>query len=302
MPQTIRKYWGAFSGRVSLNYNWPAIDRDSVVTVTVSEYGAQNVRFVGAASIEVANVAPHGPPWDVNHGVSFIVDVKWDSPLNIVTDITVWDSKRAEPDYYTPPQPINIGLRMQYQEADLWCWIAVAASINHFYNPASTATQCSIMTTVGQNINKFPTNTSACPSAAAIARTPGLAAILADPYNIAALFALEDPSIGIDRRYLKSGGVSDALDVYGNSAGWRGNDLSLDQIAGEVNAGRPVIATIKWNDTGGEHFVAIAGVFGDGLLILDPINGQSVVRFGSFPGAYYQGGTLADYCFTKIGT
>ena len=75
MAQTIRKYWGAFKGRVTLNYNWPVIDHDFVVLVTVSEYNSNPVRFIGSATIGVSNVAPHGPPFDPNHGVTFVVHV-----------------------------------------------------------------------------------------------------------------------------------------------------------------------------------------------------------------------------------
>jgi len=59
-----------------------------------------------------------------------------------------------------------------------------------------------------------------------------------------------------------------------------------------------VVVGITWF-SGGSHFVAIAGVLGDGLLVLDPINGQSVVRFGAFPGSYFGGATLDEYVFTK---
>ena len=298
MPQTIRKYWGAFKGRVTLNYNWPAIDQDSVVMVTASEYNPAHVRFIGAASITVANIAPHGPPFDPNHGVTFVVNVGWGSPLNIVTDITVLDNKPIETQTYIPPMPNNIGLRMQYQETSEWCWIAVATSISHFYNPGSTWTQCAVMTVVGQTINGFPSNTSACPSAQVLAANPGLATILADPYSQPAEFVLDDPAYGIDRRYIKSGGVSDPLKVTGNWASDQAGSLHLDQIASEINAGRPVVASITWF-SGGSHFVAIAGVLGDSLLVLDPINGQSVVRFGTFPGSYFGGATLDNYTFTK---
>jgi hypothetical protein len=301
MPTTIRKYWGPFAGRVNLNYNWSIIDQDSTVIVTVSEYNPERVRFVGAASISVADIVPHSPPYDPNHGVTFAVNVNWGSPLNVVTDITVLDGKPIETDYFTPPAPQNVGLRMQYQESSEWCWIAVATSINHFYNPASSVTQCQIMTTVGQNINRFPPNTSACPSAAAIAATPGLAAILADPYSQAAEYVLDNPALGIDREYLKSGGVGDALNVHGNSGGYQGKNLSLAQIASEVNARRPVAVDIQWN-SGGAHCVAIAGVSGEYLLVLDPVNGASVVQFQSFPSTYFGGATIEDYCFTKAGS
>jgi hypothetical protein len=298
MPQTIRKYWGAFQGRVTLNYNWGAIDQDSVVMITASEYNDQRVRFIGAASITVANVAPHGPPYDGNHGVTFVVNVDWGSPLNLVTDITVFDSKPIETQIFVPPMPNNIGLRMQYQETGEWCWIAVATSISHFYNPASSWTQCAVMTVVGQTINNFPLNTMACPSVQVLAANPDLVAILADPYNQAAEFVLDKAQYGIDPEYIKSGGVSDPLKVTGNYASSQPGNLSLDQIAAEVNAGRPVIAGITWFG-GPSHFVAIAGVLGDFLLVFDPINGQSVVRFGSFPASYFGGATLDEFTFTK---
>jgi hypothetical protein len=105
MPRTIRKFWpGPFQGRTALNFNWGAIDSDSVVLITASEYlhqnnppaGANLQRFVGGASIRVDNIAPHGPPFDNNHGVTFVVTVEWGSPLFIVTDITVLDDKPLE--------------------------------------------------------------------------------------------------------------------------------------------------------------------------------------------------------------
>lgn len=104
MPQTIRKFWGPVRGRVTLNFNWPVINHDSVVLVTAAEYvvaqpPSSEHRFIGAASITVENIAPHGPPFDPNHGVTFVVNVDWGSPLPIVTDITVLDSRPVEVDF-----------------------------------------------------------------------------------------------------------------------------------------------------------------------------------------------------------
>ena len=110
MAQTIRKYWGPLQpGRISLNYNWAAINQDSVVLVSASEFSIQNppsdeYRFLGGASITVENVVPHGPPYDPNHGVTFIVNVTWGSAINVVTDITVLASAPVEVDFYTPPK------------------------------------------------------------------------------------------------------------------------------------------------------------------------------------------------------
>jgi hypothetical protein len=110
MAQTIRKYWGPLQpGRNSLNYNWAAINQDSVVLVSASEFSIQNppsdeYRFLGDASVTVENIVPHGPPYDPNHGVTFIVIVTWGSAINVVTDITVLASPPVEVDFYTPPK------------------------------------------------------------------------------------------------------------------------------------------------------------------------------------------------------
>jgi hypothetical protein len=98
VPQTCRQYWWNLQGRSRLNFNWSAINHDSVVLISASEYfpdGADpkhSPRFVGSANITVDNISPHGPPFDPNHGVTFIVTVDWGAPLHVVTDITVLDS------------------------------------------------------------------------------------------------------------------------------------------------------------------------------------------------------------------
>ena len=97
-PQTARKYWGPFKGRTQFNLNWNIINHDSVVLVTAAEYveavpASNEHRFIGAASITVQNIVPHGPPFDPNgnHGVTFYVNIASDTPINVVTDITVLD-------------------------------------------------------------------------------------------------------------------------------------------------------------------------------------------------------------------
>ena len=118
-------------------------------------------------------------------------------------------------------------MRTQYQQSGLWCWIATAVSVDRFYDPASTWTQCQVMTQIGQEINGYPTDTSACPTDAALRANPGLATRLADPYNIAARYVMDDPALDVYRRYLNSGGVTDALKNTNNLAGWQGPDVTL---------------------------------------------------------------------------
>ncbi len=213
-------------------------------------------------------------------------------------DGTTWSAQATIPGNTGQDTPQNIGLKMQYQETTEWCWMAVATSINHFYNPASTATQCAIMTTVGQNINGFPKNTSACPTAQAIAAVPGLATILANPYTPVAENVLQN--LVTPTEYIKSGGVGDALNVHGNNAG--SGTLTLDLVTSELAAGRPICVDIAWSGGAGQHVVAIAGVMDDQLLICDPAYGESVIQYELFPGAYQGGASLVGISLTQKGS
>jgi hypothetical protein len=99
MPVSIRHYWYGLRGRVVLNYNWDVINHDSVVLISASEAKWDRnsrepwkaPRFVGHATITVSNIAPHGPPFDPNHGVTFVVNVDFPTPLYVATDIVVLD-------------------------------------------------------------------------------------------------------------------------------------------------------------------------------------------------------------------
>jgi hypothetical protein len=99
MAESVRHYWWGIQGRVVLNYNWDRIQHDSVVLIGASEArwdrDSRNPwhapRFVGDATITVCNIAPHGPPYDPNNGVTFVVNVDFPSPLYIATDIVVFD-------------------------------------------------------------------------------------------------------------------------------------------------------------------------------------------------------------------
>jgi hypothetical protein len=97
MPQTIRLHLTSFKGRRVVTMDWGAIERESVVIVTASEYrakgqplfvGESDPRFVGAATVRVDNISPR---WD--GGVAFVVTVDWQEPIPIVVDVTVLDAK-----------------------------------------------------------------------------------------------------------------------------------------------------------------------------------------------------------------
>ena len=99
MSQSLRVFWPPRNGQFQENFNWTPINANSVVLVTASEYDpaappdtdGSAKRFVGAASISVSNIAPHGPPSDPNHGVTYMMNINWGSPLNYCVDITVLD-------------------------------------------------------------------------------------------------------------------------------------------------------------------------------------------------------------------
>lgn len=74
---------GSFRGWVDFRINWNIINAGSTVVVTASEIDPNGVRFVGAAPFTVTSIAP---------GAGFVVakiNIAWDSPLRIRTDLAV---------------------------------------------------------------------------------------------------------------------------------------------------------------------------------------------------------------------
>ncbi|MHB9863596.1 hypothetical protein [Streptomyces sp. YIM S03343] len=74
---------GTFNGWVDFRINWNIINPNSTVIVTASEIDANGVRFIGAAPFTVTSIAP---------AAGFVVakiNIAWDSPLRIRTDLAV---------------------------------------------------------------------------------------------------------------------------------------------------------------------------------------------------------------------
>ncbi len=94
MPQHARFFWGKHIGRTKFNLAWRVINHQSVVLISASE-GQQPIttaapeRFVESATFVVGNIAPQ------DGNVSFVVLIDWFEPLNLWTDITVFD--RGDP-------------------------------------------------------------------------------------------------------------------------------------------------------------------------------------------------------------
>jgi hypothetical protein len=110
----IRIFWTMNPGRNVVNLNWPALSADSVVSVQASEYaaGSQQLpdtteqRFIGDADVTVESVTPHGPPFDTNRGVTFVVNVAWGSQLNVCTDVALL-ANEPEQVLWVGPQTVS---------------------------------------------------------------------------------------------------------------------------------------------------------------------------------------------------
>ena len=89
----VRMYLRNKKGRNKFRLTNPNISRNSVIHISVSEATALSEpaftpifsRFVGSANFTVSNVSP-------NDGfVDFVVTIDWPQPLNVVTDISIFD-------------------------------------------------------------------------------------------------------------------------------------------------------------------------------------------------------------------
>ncbi|HEX6430486.1 MAG TPA: hypothetical protein VF008_22495 [Niastella sp.] len=77
--------WRANGVHRNVRFNHPAVNANSRVFLSISEYGAdpRTTRFIGAAKMEVLNVAPF------NGGFFAWVEISWGAPLNVRFDVLV---------------------------------------------------------------------------------------------------------------------------------------------------------------------------------------------------------------------
>jgi hypothetical protein len=143
---------------------------------------------------------------------------------------------------------------IQKQIEDQWCWAAVSASIDHYFSPGSTVTQC----IVAQEVlpAQVPpvdccANNDACNTGAAL---------------------------------------EDALAAVGRFKQVVSGPATFAAVCQQLNANMPVGARIEWYQ-GGAHFVIIAGFYvtasGRGVLtIADPLFANSNIYYNDFRSAY----------------
>jgi hypothetical protein len=198
-------------------------------------------------------------------------------------------------------------LQMQYQLMTEWCWIAVATSISHFYNPGSSWTQCSLLTDQLQPpYGSSSFQGQCCPDAQLVASTPGLAAALANPYSPSSLYALQSvnnqladtPHAGVCNH---SGGINGALTQTGNLNGETGSAVSMTDLLTQISAGHPVCVNIQWPAGRGAHSIAASGVEvnSDMVFVLDPVNGPWAGPYQTLATAYQGIGTWVETLYTQ---
>ena len=168
----------------------------------------------------------------------------------------------------------RLTFRIQHQEQSEWCWAAVAASVQQYFEPASEPSQevkqCKVATLV---MAKLP-----APVPTPASWPPTDCCVNPEPCNRSAVLEIALKAIHKWRN---------TLDADSSTGG----TLTFEQVQREIDRGRPVCAGITWN-SGGGHFVVVMGyrVLASGahqLYIADPLNPSNLVDFGEFTQAYY---------------
>jgi hypothetical protein len=204
----------------------------------------------------------------------------------------------------TEPALAVTGLQMQYQQMSNWCWIAVATSISHYYDPASTWTQCSLTTAQLQASASLHMRGRCCPDAQLLASTPGLAQQLANPYSSSSEYALE----GVNSKLAAtptgicnhSGDIAKALTQTGNLNHDTGSVAGIADLLNELSAGRPVCIGITWSDGASGHYIAATGVeLPDTVIVEDPVYGSSALPYQTLASSYKGSGSWTDSLTTQ---
>ena len=195
------------------------------------------------------------------------------------------------------------GLQMQYQQMSNWCWIAVSTSISHYYNPASTWTQCSLTTAQLQASASLHMQGQCCPDAQLIASTPGLAQKLADPYSSSSEYALDGVNSQLaatpENICNHTGDIAKALTQTGNLSRDTGSVAGITDLLNELSAGRPVCIGITWSGGGGHYIAAIGVELPDTVIVKDPVNGLSVLPYQTLVSSYLGNGSWTDSLYTQ---
>ena len=156
----------------------------------------------------------------------------------------------------------RLDFHMQYQQQTNWCWAAVATSVAHFYDPASSWTQCAVAN--GE-----------------LGRDDCCGAGASGPCNV-------------------YGYLDTSLDRTGKLDHWSPGTVTLAQSQAETDGGRPLGVRTAWSG-GGAHFLCIVGyqIIDSMLAVDDPFFGKSDVDYATFTGSYQGSGKWTDTYYTR---
>ncbi|HTR34698.1 MAG TPA: papain-like cysteine protease family protein [Bryobacteraceae bacterium] len=149
--------------------------------------------------------------------------------------------------------------QMQPQLESNWCWAAVSVSVERYFAPQSSLSQC-------QLAGKLLGRNDCCLGSA----------------------ACNQPEF-----------LEDALDKAGRPPSDIKPPLGFDDIRQQIDAGKPVCARIAWDGGPRGHFVVICGYHqlptGEQLVdVADPFYSGSTVDFQEFATAYQGSGQWTD--------
>jgi hypothetical protein len=150
------------------------------------------------------------------------------------------------------PSQGHIGVTMQPQEGDNWCWAAVAVSVRNFLDPADPLRQCDLANT---QLNR----TDCC----------------------------QDPKPGdCDVPSALDLALTNAQVPSTNQSG----TLLFSEVATEIGGNRPVMCAIRWASGFVYHFIQIDGFVqsgrGNELIVNDPQMPQSRIPFNTLFSTY----------------
>jgi hypothetical protein len=164
----------------------------------------------------------------------------------------------------------TLSFAVQRQKRPEWCWAAVSVSVDLFFRPNSTHTQCEL---AGAVLHQPCCDGGAPAKSAECNQTHTLHTVLGTLHLLAAT-----PVVRPD------------------------NPLSFSAVQKEIDAGRPICALIKWLDKQGQlttrgHFITINGYHvtpgqKQFVSISDPLYGASEIEFAQFSnptGGYHDG-------------
>jgi hypothetical protein len=152
-------------------------------------------------------------------------------------------------------------MQMETQQLGNWCWAAVSVSVDKYFNPASTRTQCQVASAV--------TGTATCCS------TPG-------------------PCNTVER-------LDTALTVVARLKTTLLRPLAAPEIQSEIAAFRPVCVRIGWADGGGHFVAVDGigrSPSGETIVhVVDPLFDDSVVTLDELLSAYQGSGQWTSTFF-----